>query len=101
MKVYIDYDYKCHLTNDGTMQEVESEFFDNRCKEFIEGYRFVPEGQTWTRADGAKFIGEMITPWRRYDILETAQQAVNTIQEKDDEQFNILLDSLYNSIIEV
>ena len=27
MKIYIDDDFKCHVTDDGTMQEVETDFF--------------------------------------------------------------------------
>ena len=30
MKIYIDTDYKCHVVNDGTLQEVEVKFFNNK-----------------------------------------------------------------------
>jgi hypothetical protein len=29
--IYIDSDFKCHVTNDGTMKAVETEFFDGNC----------------------------------------------------------------------
>lgn len=74
MKIYIDADYKCHVTNDGTLQEVETSYFDEKCKNYIEGYRYLPSGQTWTRADGEIFYGEMIWPWREYTLLEEFQR---------------------------
>jgi hypothetical protein len=74
MRIYIDKDYKCHITDDGTMRPVETDFFDGMCKEFIEGYRFVPSGESWTREDGEVFEGEMIAPWRDYTELDAAQR---------------------------
>ena len=64
--IYVDNDYKCHVANDGTMTAVETEFFDGYCDSYIEGYRFVPTGESWTRADGVVFHGEMITPCKPY-----------------------------------
>ena len=72
--VYIDKDYKCHTANDGTMTAVETNFFDGKCDAFIEGYRFVPAGESWTRADGVVFNGEMIAPWKPYSELDAAQR---------------------------
>lgn len=73
MRVYIDSEFKCHTTNDGTFREVEDEFFDGKCAEFIEGIRFVPFGESWTREDGEVFTGKMITPWKNSAELEDAQ----------------------------
>ena len=72
--IYIDSDFKCHPSNDGTMQEVQTDFFNGKCDAFIKGYRFVPEGQEWTREDGTVFTGEMIAPWKLYEELENAQR---------------------------
>lgn len=72
--IYIDSDYKCHLADDGTMTAVETDFFDGKCDAFIEGYRFVPFGESWTRADGEVFTGEMIAPWKDYSELDAAQR---------------------------
>lgn len=74
MTIYIDNDYKCHVTDDGTMTAVETDAFDGMCTEYIEGYRLVPAGQTWTRSDGVKFTGEMISPWRPWAELDAAQR---------------------------
>ena len=74
MKIYIDSDFKCHISNDDTMLEIETSFFDGKCSAFIEGYRFVPYNSTWIRSDGKIFNGEMITPWKSYDELDAAQR---------------------------
>ena len=47
---------------------------DGKCDAYIEGYRFIPAGQTWTRADGVVFTGEMIAPWKPWAELDTAQR---------------------------
>ena len=74
MKVYIDKEFKCHTVPADGRQEAESVFFDGKCAEFIEGYRFVPAGESWVREDGVEFTGEMITPWKPYDELDAAQR---------------------------
>ena len=75
MTIYIDSDYKCHTSNtDGTYTAVETDYFDGKCATFIEGYRFVPAGAVWTRSDGAVFHGEMISPWKDWQELDTAQR---------------------------
>lgn len=74
MNVFIDNDYKCHVEDDGTMRAFEVPFFDGKCKAFIEGYRYVPSGETWTRSDGVQFMGAMIAPWKDYNILAAYQE---------------------------
>ena len=72
--IYLDSDFKCHVTDDGTMTAVETAFFDGKCDTFIEGYLFVPNGESWTRSDGAVFCGEMIAPWKPFEELDSAQR---------------------------
>lgn len=72
--IYIDPEFKCHPTDDGTMTEVQTEFFDGKCAAFVEGYHFVPAGETWTRSDGQVFHGEMVAPWKPYSELDTIQR---------------------------
>ena len=74
MTIYIDNDYKCHVADDGTMTAVETDVFAGKCDAYIEGYRFVPAGQKWTREDGVEFSGEMIAPWKDYNELDAAQR---------------------------
>lgn len=72
--IYIDSEFKCHVTNDGTLIAVETDAFEGKCNAFIEGYRFVPSGKSWKRSDGEVFQGEMISPWKDYAELENAQR---------------------------
>ena len=72
--IYIDTDFKCYAINDGNMTAVETEFFDGKCDAYIEGYRLVPGGSTWVRADGVEFHGEMISPWKDIRELEQIQR---------------------------
>ena len=74
MIIFIDSNFKCYTKNDGNLIEVHTDFFNDKCEEFIEGYRFVPSGSTWTREDGVVFTGEMISPWKPYDELDAAQR---------------------------
>ena len=76
MKIYIDSDFKCHTTNlDGVYKEIETDAFYGKCSTFIEGYRFVPVGESWIRSDGVVFDGEMVAPWKDWDELNAAQGA--------------------------
>lgn len=72
--IYLDSDFKCHVSSNGTMLGVATSFFDGKCDAFIEGYRLVPTGQSWTRSDGVVFHGEMIAPWKPYNELDNAQR---------------------------
>lgn len=73
MTIYIDSEYKCHVLPGEGLREFDVPFFDGKCQTFIEGYRYVPDGETWTRADGEEFKGEMIAPWKNYTELYKAQ----------------------------
>ncbi len=72
--IYLDSEFKCHVADDGTMTAVETDFFDGKCDFFIEGYRIVPSGESWTRSDGVVFYGEMVSPWKPYSELDAAQR---------------------------
>ena len=100
MTIYIDSDYKCHVTDDGTRRAFELPFFDSKCAEFVEGYRYVPSGETWTRAHGQVFAGEMISPCENYSQLAAIQSAVDRTQAQADEEIGILLDTIENLILE-
>lgn len=72
--IYLDSDFKCHISGDDTMTAVETAAFDGKCDTYIEGYRFVPGGKTWVREDGVEFSGEMVAPWKPWQVLEEAQR---------------------------
>ena len=75
MTIYIDSDYKCYTSEADGRRVVETNFFNGKCLEWIESYRFVPEGDTWTREDGEVFNGEMVTPWKDLSEAYAAQTA--------------------------
>ena len=75
MTIYIDSDYKCHATTADGLTAVETDYFDGKCQAYIEGYRFVPAGASWTRPDGVVFQGEMVCPWKPWRELDSAQRA--------------------------
>lgn len=81
MKIYIDHDCKCHASPGEGLREFDTPFFDGCCPEFIEGYRFVPSGEIWTRLDGKEFEGEMISPWKPYAELAKAQEEYEAQQK--------------------
>lgn len=74
MIIYLDSNFKCHITNNGALTPVETKAFDGKCDAYIEGYRFVPGGKTWVREDGMEFSGEMIAPWKPWQELDEAQR---------------------------
>ena len=74
MTIYINTDFKCHTVAGDGMTAVETTAFDGKCAAYIEGYRFVPAGKTWTREDGAVFSGEMVAPWKDWEELDKIQR---------------------------
>lgn len=82
MTIYIDNEYKCHTSPADGLAAVETDAFDGKCRQYIEGYRFVPAGQSWPREDGQVFTGEMVAPWRDYVILAELQSIYEEEQAK-------------------
>lgn len=80
MTIYIDSDYKCHVSAAEGRRAIETDAFNGKCAEWIEGYRFVPDGETWTREDGEEFQGEMVTPWKDLGEAYAAQATYVTAQ---------------------
>ena len=72
--IYIDDEFKCHVTHDGARTPVETDFFDGKCAAYVEGYRYVPAGESWTDPAGNVYHGEMIVAWKPYAELDAAQR---------------------------
>lgn len=90
MKIYIDSEFKSHVAPGDGLTAVETDFFDGKAPGFIEGYRFVPEGQSWTREDGAVFAGEMVSPWKDWEELDGVQRVyeremVQSLESRNEE----------------
>ena len=82
--IYIDSDYRCHVTNDGTMNAVEADFFDGKCDTFVEGYCY---------DDSKGYV--QIYPWKPYNELDSAQREYEKQMLADYEAF---LDELYREV---
>lgn len=95
MKIYIDSEFKCHVSEDGTMTAVETDVFDGKCKEYIEGFRFVPSGAVWVRSDGVSFRGEMVSPWKDYAELDAAQR---NYEKRLLAEYEALVNDLYSEV---
>ena len=101
MTIYIDPDFRCHTSPGDGLTAVETNAFDGKCRQYIQGYRFVPAGQSWTREDGQMFRGEMVSPWRDSTILDELQAIYEEEQEKAMEEIAALVEEVYNSDLEV
>ena len=74
MTVFIDDEYKCHVIQmDGT-KPVNAPYFADKCTEYIEGYRFIPAGESWMDKNGMTHSGEMAFPWKPFAELDAAQR---------------------------
>lgn len=81
MVIYVDKDHKCHIFNDGTMDPVEEDFFDEKCQTFIEGYCY---------DDSSEHI--QIYPWKPDHELDDAQREYEREKLEDAENaLSILL----------
>mgnify|MGYP003588523422 FL=1 len=79
MTIYIDSDYKCYVSASDGRRAIETNDFNGKCPEWIESYRFVPEGETWTREDGEVFTN-MAAPWKDLGEAYVAQATYATAQ---------------------
>lgn len=80
MIIYIDGDFKCHVSAAEGRRAVETGAFNGKCAEWIESYRFVPEGETWVKPNGEMFRGEMVSPWKDLGEAYAAQATYMTQQ---------------------
>lgn len=97
MTIYLDAEFICHLENDGTMREIETDAFDGKEKAYIEGYRFIPAGETWTRPDGVAFDGEMFAPAKDYDRI-MVDVAIGYLDDEQAESVTYLFENWASGI---
>ena len=82
---YLDAQCCLHLSPaDGrTPWEDVNGYFDNKCPEYIEGFRVVPEGKTWVRDDGTEFSGPMIAAAVPFEEIDAAQREYEQAEMAD------------------
>lgn len=101
MIVFLDDDFRCHLSDGGGMRPVETDVFIGGCAEYIEGYRFIPAGESWTRKDGVVFRGEMIAPAEDYNLLKRFQAQHEADEAAHLEELGALIEEIYSEDLEV
>ena len=74
MTIYIDKDFRCFAEPGEGMEAVETGFFDGKAPGYIEGYRFIPAGHSWTGEDGTVYRGEAAFPWTDWETLDKIQR---------------------------
>lgn len=82
MTIYIDSDYKCYTAQADDRIAIDTDAFDGKCRQYIEGCRFIPSGEQWVRDDGEVFTGEIVAPWRDFSILDEFQSIYEEEQAK-------------------
>lgn len=71
MIVYIGKGNKCYVDAAADRTAVDVAWMDGKCREFIEGYCFVPADESHNEA---------AYPWKRYEDLAAAQIAYEKAQ---------------------
>ena len=102
MKIYLDEDFRCYVSSGDGLTEVETDFFDGKASEFVEGYRYIPAGSTWIRSDGVEFHGEMVAPWKDSTELDAIQH--DYVERQNEELLSTIADmveEVYTSDLEV
>ena len=95
MTIYIDSDYKCHVSAADGRKAIETDAFNGKCAEWIESFRFVPVGETWVKPSGEMFRGEMVSPWKDLGEAYAAQAAYVTAQNA---QYEAALTAIENAL---
>lgn len=80
MTIYIDKDFRCFAEPEEGLEAVETGFFDGKAPGYIEGYRFIPAGHSWTGEDGTVYLGEAAFPVTDWEALDKLQRAYERAQ---------------------
>lgn len=96
--IYLDSNYMCHISNNGTMQEVQTDIFDSMCEKAIECYRFIPEGQVWKKTETITLHGPFIQAVTESSLI---QQQYEIDDDKYTQELGALIDEIYNEDLEV
>lgn len=74
MTIYIDKDFRCFAEPGEGMEAVQTDFFDGKAPGYIDGYRFIPAGHSWTGEDGTVYRGEAAFPVTDWETLDKIQR---------------------------
>lgn len=82
MTIYIDKDFRCFAEPGEGMEAVQTDFFDGKAPGYIEGYRFIPAGHSWTGEDGTVYLGEAAFPVTDWEALDKIQRVYEREQHQ-------------------
>lgn len=82
MTIYIDSDFRCHAATADGLTAVDTDFFDGKAPGYIEGYRFIPAGRSWTGEDGTVYRGEAAFPVTDWEALDKIQRVYEREQHQ-------------------
>ena len=101
--VYLDLEFRCHVTNAPGRTAYETEDFEGCCDAFIEGFRLIPEGESWTKPDGMVLQGEMTIPAVPFDALlqRQAQYEEDCMNMMSLREVSDLIEIIYANDLEV
>ena len=74
MTIYIDKDFRCFAEPGEGLEAVQTDFFDGKAPGYIDGYRFIPAGHSWTGEDGTVYRGEAAFPVTDWEALDKIQR---------------------------
>ena len=74
MTIYIDKDFRCFAEPGEGLEAVQTDFFDGKAPGYIDGYRFIPAGNSWTGEDGTVYRGEAAFPVTDWEALDKIQR---------------------------
>ena len=96
--IYLDSNFMCYDKPAEGRQAVETDAFDSLCATALECYRFIPQGQAWTRPDGRiapgpfiQAVKEPVDIQRQYELDEVAHLV----------ELGSLIEEIYNEDLEV
>ena len=98
--VYLDaITFQCYLSQnkDNTRIPYETDCFDDKCDDYILGFRIVPFGYEWKSPDGRIFSGEMNSAWKPFEDLDSAQR---TYEKQLIAQYEVELAELDAALLE-
>ncbi len=100
--IYLSKNFKCSLTeNDDTLRTVHTTIFDGKCRAYIEGMRFIPEGESWKSKDGVVYVGEMAVPFVDFKILDAVQSAFEDALSEAESLYKQSITNLETAIVEI
>ena len=79
------------------MIAIETNYFDGKSDVYIEGYRYIPEGQTWIRSDGVEFQGLMISAAKDYDRI-MVDVALSYLDDDEAESVTMLFEDWQSGV---